>query len=721
MKYLLSFFVLSVTINVLAQKKYTYPLAPKDDITNVYFENTIEDPYQWMENPDDPRLETWLKAQQKLVTREEKKYVKAWTLRNQIATMYSGNRSKQKTTYKEQEEADSLKSKYEFKYRRSSTSRFPDYLYRLKGKKNYKRLVQIKDLQKQTDDNIIITNKTINEEDDLVAIEFSRNGSDWREVYFYNLLTGEQLPHGLKNLRVGSNLIWEGKDVVYDAYNAPKKGRELLDIATGQKLMYHKLGNSQLEDKVLYKNPDTTGTSYFNFFKSKEQLFFNHYMKVRGNTYRALSTVNLTPETFYLSQFLLYPNSKDIYVKVEEVFGNTAVLNTNWEAKNGRVLAADITKLNQVSELIPEYDILLSNVNKLGKDKIACIYSDKGKNIALIFDIKGELLRKIDFPVGKKLNAFYENSDSAAYTDFCVSSFFHPNIWYQLSLTDLTFKPSSTISVPYKAETLETRYVNYLSKDGTEIPMYITCLKDTKLDGNNPTLLYGYGGYGTTVSPRFDESLTLWLLHGGVIAVPNVRGGGAKGSDWANAGRRLKKQTAIDDFIAAAEFLTISKYTNPEKLAINGASHGGLLVGAAITQRPDLFKAAIAEVGVYDMLRFEKFTVGSMVGNNNEFGNTLVEKDFKNLKSYSPLHNIKSGVKYPNVLLITGTQDDRVPPLHSYKFLATLQEKASNTGLYNMFVLEGSGHGGALNNDDFTKKIMCKYSFLFGQLDVKID
>ena len=716
-----SLLILTFMVSAFAQKSYNYPEAPKDASSDTYFNETIEDPYQWMENSNDSRLEEWLKLQRKLTTREEKKYVNVWTLRNQIATMYHGNRSEQKATYKEEEEADSLKSKYEFTYRRSSTSRFPDFLYRLKGRKNYKKLVHIKELQKDSDDNIIITGRTVNEDHDLVAIEFSRNGSDWREVYIYNLLTGERLPNGLKNLRGGSNLIWEGKDLVYEAYDEPRKGRELLDIAKGQKLVYHKLGNSQAEDNVLYKNPDTTGASYFTCFKVKEQLFFNHYMKVRNKTYRALSTVNLTPETFYLSQFLLYPNSEDIDLGVEAVFGNTVILNTNWEAKNGRVLAADISKLNQVSELVPEYDILLTNVNKLGKDKIACIYEDQGQNIVLIFDLKGELLRKIDFPKGKKLNAFYENSDAAEYTDFCVSSFYHPNIWYQLSLTDFTFKPSSTISVPYKAETLETRYVNYLSKDGTEIPMYITCLKSTNLDGNNPTLLYGYGGYGTTVTPRFDESLTLWLLHGGIIAVPNVRGGGAKGSEWANAGRRLNKQTAIDDFIAAAEYLTIEKYTNPNKLAINGVSHGGLLVGAALTQRPELFKAAIAEVGVYDMLRFEKFTVGSMVGNNNEFGNTQVQGDFENLKSYSPLHNIKKGVKYPNLLLITGTQDDRVPPLHSYKFLATLQEKGSNEGLYTMFVLDGSGHGGALNSDDFAKKILCKYSFLFGQLDVNLN
>jgi prolyl oligopeptidase len=285
-----------------------------------------------------------------------------------------------------------------------------------------------------------------------------------------------------------------------------------------------------------------------------------------------------------------------------------------------------------------------------------------------------------------------------------------------LSLSNLTFKPTVEISVPYDPESLETRYVKYTSKDGTQIPMYITCMKDTKLNGKNPTLLYGYGGYGTTVEPSYDDSMALWLIHGGILAVPNVRGGGAVGSDWGLEGRRLKKQNTIDDFIAAAEYLIKENYTSSNNLGATGGSHGALLVGSAVIQKPELFKAVVAEAGPYDMLRFGMFTVGDVSTNINEFGTVTDQNDYINLRSYSPLHNIKEGVKYPNVLLITGDHDDRVPPFHSYKFLATLQQKASSESLYLLYVIAGAGHSGGLTNNDRVDKILYEYAFLYDQL-----
>lgn len=717
-RYIPTILLLCTVFFMHAQKKFKYPVASKDSITNIYYKDKIEDPYQWMENPHDPRLIDWLKSQKKFTERQGNKYGQLLRLRNQMVSMQNDTRVKIKESYNKR--ADSLRSKYQFKYKRKSSKRSPDLIYRLRGKKNYKSLINIKDFQIDKQDNVSVTNRFINEDADLIAIEMSHNGSDWREVYFFNLLTGEQLPYKLENLRARSNIIWRDNAVIYDAFDAPKEGRELLDKAAGQKLFYHKLGQKQSEDKMLYENPDTTGTNSFSFFELKDKLFFKHYLDVRGKTYNALSIANIKPESFYLFKFLVYPNQKDIHMFIEELEGNMVLLNTNWEAPNGRVLRADITQLNKVSQLIPQYDVLLTDVNKLGKDKIACVYFDKGKNTALIFDSEGVLLKTIDFPEGKKLNNFYENEDAATHTDFSISSFYHPEIWYQLSLTDLTFKAARVISVPYDAEDLETRYVNYKSKDGTEIPMYVTCLKKTELNGDNPTLIYGYGGYGITIRPSFDEFQTLFLLHGGVLAIPNIRGGGAKGDAWGKAGRRLNKQTAIDDFIAAAEFLVSEKYTNSNKLAITGGSHGGLLVGAAFTQRPELFKAAIAEAGALDMLRFEKFTVGSVNININEFGLTSNKQDYNNLKSYSPLHNIKEGVKYPNLLLITGADDDRVPPLHSYKFIATLQEIGSKESLYELYVVNGSGHGGALNSVDFTKKITHEYAFLITQLGIRI-
>ncbi len=720
LKYLLIILFAISNILASAQKVYKYAPTSKDSTINHYFDSAVYDPYQWMENPNDPRLKEWLDTQKKFTDKQGNKASHYWTLRTQIGTMYSGTSEETKEGYVGLE--DKLKSKYEFKYKFTDYKKTPSLLYRLRGSgDNYSFLVKMKNFQSRKGDKVIISNRTVDEELNLVAIEMSRNGSDWREVYFFDLIRGVQLSDTLRYLRGSSNIIWNENGVYYDRYDKPKEGRALLDKATGQVLYYHKMGTTQSEDKLLYRNPDVTGTNYFGYSNmDDEKLFFHHFYYTKGKVYKALSYASLNGgESFLLKHFLIYPNEESIKFGIEALFSDTVVLYTNWNAPNGKVLAANINEVNKPFELIPEYDIRLREVNKFGKDKLACIYRKDGKFMVMIFNLEGKLLKKINYPEGKKVRYFYENNTEVEHTDFCISSFYHPDIWYQISLKDLSIKPRETVWIPYDAKDLETQYVKYTSKDGTEIPMYITKLKSVKQNGNNPTLLYGYGGYGITIEPKYNRSQTLWLLHGGILAIPNIRGGGAEGRDWALAGRRLKKQNAIDDFIAAAEYLINKRYTNSRKLGINGASHGGLLVGAAITQRPELFKAAIIEAGVLDMLRFEKYTIGSTSTSINEFGITTNKDDFLNLKSYSPLHNIKEGVKYPTTLVITGDSDDRVPPFHSYKFLATLQEKGSPESMYQLYLIPGAGHGGALTSEDWADKLLFKYDFMFKQLDLK--
>jgi len=722
-RYHYSFFILPVLMMIVAtgafaQKLHQYPVTPKDTITDVYFGVRISDPYQWMENPDDPRLAEWLEQQKKLIKKEKHKYGNLWNLREDLAFMYKNIKRKSLDSYVKKE--DQKEDKYEFKYDYRRYDRSPDLLYRETGKNNFMTLVKSKDLKQGKDDHIMFTRRYVNEDEDLAVVVISHSGSDWREAYFYDLKSGEQLPGTLKYLRTSSTLIWNGKGIYYDRYTPPKKGRELLDKATGQKLYYHKSGTKQAEDLMLYQNPDTTGTNTFRYFKSDDRLFFDHYYKFKGQWIKVFSYTDTNPKFFFLRNFLIYPNSDTVGLTISEVLGDTIILRTTWSAPNGRVLLADVNKMNQATEIIPEYDMVLRQVNRLGKDKLACIYRKEGQYIVMIFDLSGKLLKKIKFPEGKKVKYFYEEDTTAEYMNFCVTSFYHPDLWYQLSLKYLSFHPSQSVTLPYDPESLETRYVKYTSKDGTQIPMYITCLKKTKLDGKNPTLLYGYGGYGMTLEPFFEESIILWLTNGGVLAVPNIRGGGAEGSEWEMAGKRLNKQNGINDFIAAAEYLIKKKYTNPQKLAVTGASHGGLLVGAAITQRPELFKAAIADAGAFDMLRFGIYTVGSVGVSISEYGTVTDSADFFNLLSYSPLHHIKEGVKYPNTLLITGDHDDRVPPFHTYKFLATLQEKGDPHSLYMLYLTPNTGHGGALTPDDYIDELLFKYYFLFDQLKVQL-
>jgi prolyl oligopeptidase len=695
------------------QKSHKYPIAPKDSTSDVYFEEIIADPYQWMEDPSDPRLSSWLEEQAAITKKQSNKQTRVWELRQQIATMFTETKRSITDDYEKRTVA-SL-SKYVFKTNTNNFSKSPDLLYKLRTDDNYRFLIRVKDLEVGKEDHIIYTTRLVNEEYDLAVVTLSLNGSDWEKGYFFDLSTGKEISQPIENLRSISNLAWHEDVLYYDAYKEPLPGRELLDNAKGQKLF--KVSPTKHDEPLeLYQNPDTTGTNPFQFNIHENKLILYHFLKSRGELLKTISIADLEENSFFPKNFLIVPN--DVSLIVRQIFNDSVLLQTNWNAPNERVLLANINQPNQLSEFIPQYDLLLRDVNKLGKDKFVCIYTSKGQYTVLIINHQGEVLDKIDFPKVKKLNDFYELDDNASYTSFNLSSFYHPHLWYQISLSDLTFKPVQNLSVPYNPELLETRYVTYLSADSTEIPMYITCKKDIKLNGKNPVLLYGYGGYGRTIEPTFSESYGLFLLHGGVLAMPNIRGGGAKGDQWALDGRRLKKQNAIDDFVSAAEYLISEGYTQSEKLAVYGASHGGMLVGAAITQRPELFHAALIEAGPMDMLRLHKYTAGALSTNIIEFGIPTNKEDYKNLRSYSPLHNIESGIYYPNTLLITGDHDDRVPPHHSYKFLATLQEKGDPKGLYHMYLVPGAGHGGALTGQDWVDLELFKYYFLFDQLGI---
>ncbi|MDR5591552.1 prolyl oligopeptidase family serine peptidase [Christiangramia sp. SM2212] len=716
MKYFTTLILVFTSISIFSQKVYDYPEAPKDSTTNVYFDEVIADPYQWMEDPNNPELDEWLDEQVSITKKLSSRQTNFWSLRKQVAAMFRIQRE----NTRDYVEVESKKDKFDTKHEWNPYTSSSDFFYKLEEQNNWKKLIKGNELIKKKGDHVLYRHSSINEKENLMALAVSLNGSDWATGYIFDLTTGQKFPYTIENIRTGSNFEWNGRDLYYTSYNKPKEGRELLDKATGQKLNKLSLSKTDVQPELVYKNPDTTGINGFSFDILNEKLRLYHPVNSRGKWYRSISIADLTQENFFPRRFIVYPADDKQELRIVHTKNDSIFLRTNIGAPNGKVLLANINTPNKLSELIPEYDLDLQYVNKLGKGKLACIYRKDGQNFALIFDMKGELIRKIDFPKGKRLNDFYELSDEAEYTNFSINSFYHPKTWYQLNLKTLEFKPAESVIVPFGVENLETRFVTYTSKDGIEVDMYITCDKNTVLDGTNPVLMYGYGGYGTTVEPFFEKTTGLLLAHGGILAVPNVRGGGGKGDDWALAGRKLNKQKAIDDFIAAGEYLIDNKYTNPDKLVINGGSHGALLVESSAIQRPELFKAVIAEAGPYDMLRFSKFTVGGLSGNLKEFGNPDNIEDYKNLKSYSPLHNIEDGKLYPNTLLITGDTDDRVPPLHTYKFLAKLQEEADPKGLYHMYITPGSGHGGALSQEDWEAKTLYEYYFMFEQLGIKI-
>ncbi len=716
-KKIISFTIIILLLNnIYGQKKYNYPIATADTIVDNYFGTKIIDPYRWMENPNDPRLVVWLSEQEKFCTMVAKKQTRVWELRSQIASMYNDVYRKKTSNYKIRDEK--FTSKYDFKVDINNNSKSGNLMYKNTDQTNYRLLIKASDIVNLKNSKIEYTSKIVNNQNGLAVVTISVNGSDWNTGYLFDLTTGKQLPIVLNNLK-GPDICWHNNTLYFDAYNAPVKGRERFDKAGGQKLYKLVVGTDTLP-QLIYTNTDTTGTNNFSFNIFNDKLFIYHFINLKGTYYKTISCASLNSVNFFPKNFLVYPNLESVNLSVVHTSNDSVWLLTNWNAPNRMLLLANVNVPNKVSEFVPEYDMVLEKVNKLGKNKLALVYLQNGQNIVLVYDFKGKLLKKFDFPKGKKVNYFYDGYD-VEHTHFTVSSFYHPELLYQLSLTDLTFKPAEALTVPYDVTNIETRYVLYKSADGTQVPMYVTCKKDIILNGKNPVMLYVYGGYGRVVEPFFDESITLFIAHGGVLAVPNVRGSDVHGTNWAIDGRRLKKQNAIDDLIAAAEYLINENYTQPEKIVASGASHGGLMVAAAMVQRPALFKAVIAEAGVYDMLRFSNYTVGGVNTNIVEFGVPDNKTDFDNLFSYSPLHNIKNNVKYPNLLLITGDSDDRVPPMHSYKFIATIQNNADKSGLYTLFVTKGAGHRGSLTQTDFEEMLLFKYYFIFDNLDIKLN
>lgn len=708
-------FLIAAFIPLIAQKKMSYPVAVKDTTANYYFSERTGDPFRYMENLEDEYLNNWLTEQKQLTKKMGNKLAVQNSVRNSLYYLSKTTKDKISKASDVPFDKEGNFTEYFFSLKEKSYSRSADLMYRKCYERTFSTLVNIKSLQKEKGDNIEIKRWVVNNEEDLLAVMIARNGSDWREVYFYDLDTGEQLEDHLLNLRVASRFLWHDGGLLYVGFDAPEEGREQLDWVSGSRVNFHEIGTDQSEDKVL-SNGLVSSDGYFQMIKNDEKLLFKHEVKLSGKWYRSFSYSAISSDTIIPKPLLVYPDSDSISVDIAFVRGGSVFFKTTWNTPNGRVIKVDFDKPNKPVQFIPEFDIRLDDVNMLGSKYVACQYNNNGQDLILIFNSKGELAKKLPFPQGKKVYGFYDNREEAKGTRYDVSSFYHPTLSFWINFEDLVSEPVVSVTVPYDFDDFVTRYVHYTADDGTKIPMYITHKKNIQLNGKNPTLIYAYGGYGVKVEPKYDIYMMNWILHGGIYAVPDVRGGGGRNSEWSKLGQGINKKNGISDLIDAAEFLIEENYTDSEHLGLNGRSHGGLLVSAAAVKRPDLFKAVIAEAGLYDMLRYEQYTIGLTSSNKKEFGSVDNLEEYKSLLSYSPLHNIKKGIQYPDFLLITGDSDTRVVPFHTYKFLATLQQEADPKGRYILYLEEGAGHAGSTNRYDYYDTIIYKYSFLFNRL-----
>jgi prolyl oligopeptidase len=518
-----------------------------------------------------------------------------------------------------------------------------------------------------------------------VGFQISRGGADWTDAIIINASDKKLLEDTLRNIKF-SGISWKGNDGFYFSTYEKPKGSQLSAKTQNHKLYYHKVGTPRSQDKLVFGD-DKNPRRYVGGYLTEDERFLvvSAANSTTGNELYVQDLKN--PSAKLVTMVNNFDNNHGIIANE----GDRLIIETNLNAPNSRVVEVSFSKPTPENwkDVIPETENVLNT--STGGGKIFAHYLVDVKTQVKQFDMKGKLEREIELPgIGTASGFGGKNNDKDLYYSF--TSFIYPPTIFKYDVASGKSALYEKPKVDFKSEDFETKQVFYNSKDGTRIPMFITYKKGTELNGRNPTLLYAYGGFNISLTPSFSTSRIVWLENGGVYAQPNLRGGGEYGEKWHLAGTKMNKQNVFDDFIAAAEYLIKEKYTSSEYLAIQGGSNGGLLIGATMTQRPDLMKVALPAVGVMDMLRYHKFTAGA--GWAYDYGTADDSKEmFEYLKKYSPVHALKEGTSYPATLVTTADHDDRVVPAHSFKFAATLQEDNKGTAPVLIRIDTKSGHG----------------------------
>jgi prolyl oligopeptidase len=661
------------TLFMNAQTKITYPETKKIDHVDTYFGEKINDPYRWLEDDRSAETEAWVKAQN-VVTYD---YLAQIPYRNQLKT-----RMEQLWNY-EKISAPFKEGDYTYYYKNNGLQN-QSVLYR--KDKNGKEELFLDPNTFSKDGTTSLGGINFSKDGSLVAYSISEGGSDWRKVIVMEAKTKKIIGDTIVDVKFSGVSWYKNEGFYYSSYDKPV-GSELSAKTDQHKLYYHKLNTPQKNDRLIFGGDVKRRYVGGGVSEDENYLFITAANSTTGN------------ELYYLD--LAKPNSKivtliDNYENDNDVLdnkGSKIYLVTNYKAPNKRVVTFDLSNPAKENwkDCIAETENVLSP--NTGSGSIFASYMKDAVSFIKQYDYNGKLVRDIQLPgVGTAGGFGGKEKETTLY--FSFTNYVTPGTIY-------TFDPKTGKSevyqkpkVDFNSANYESKQVFYSSKDGTKIPMIITYKKGTVLNGKNPTILYGYGGFNISLTPSFSISNAVWLENGGVYAVANLRGGGEYGKKWHDAGTQLKKQNVFDDFIAAAEYLISEKYTSSDYLAIKGGSNGGLLVGAVMTQRPDLVKVALPAVGVLDMLRYHTFTAGA--GWAYDYGTAEQSKEmFEYIKGYSPVHNVKPGVQYPATMVTTGDHDDRVVPAHSFKFAAELQDKqvGSNPVLIRIDVNAGHGAG----------------------------
>lgn len=681
------------------QKKLVYPQTAKVDTVDVYFGTEVPDPYRWLENDTSAATAAWVEAENK-VTNE---YLAQIPFREQLLQRL--------TTLADYEKIGAPFKKHgKYYFFKNDGLQNQSVLY-VQDSLDGEPRVFLDPNQLSTDGTVALTGIFFSNDGKYAAYTISRSGSDWSEIYVMDATTGQLLEDHIEWAKF-TGAAWKGDGFYYSAYDAPAKGKEFSNVNENHKIYYHKIGTPQDQDELIYQNTQQPKRFYSAETSKDERVLFVYESGAgRGNN---LFFKDLTKTNAPLIQLT---TDFDYQYNPVEVIGDKIYLYTNYGAPKNRIMVADIRnpKLENWTELVPEAESVLSGATVIG-GKLFLTYDKDASNHTYVYEMNGKQLHKIKLPSLGSVSFSGTKDDKECFFGF--TSFTIPGAIYKYDMDNNTYELYRAPKVEFNSDDFITEQAFFPSKDGVMIPMFLTYKKDLNRDGNNPVFLYGYGGFGVSLNPGFSTSRIPFLENGGIYAQVNLRGGNEYGEEWHIAGTKMQKQNVFNDFISAAEYLINNEYTNPEKIAIVGGSNGGLLVGACMTQRPELFKVAIPQVGVMDMLRYHKFTIGWNWA--SDYGTSEDSKEmFEYLKGYSPLHNLKPGVKYPATLITTADHDDRVVPAHSFKFAATLQECNDGTNPTLIRIDSKAGHGAGKPTTKVLEEQTDVYGFIMYNMGMK--
>ena len=699
MKHFIVLSALALTATTMTAQKKIYPNAPKDGTVDTYFGVKIPDPFRPLEADRSKETAEWVAAENKITN----EYLAKIPFRGKLL-----KRLKEVADYEKVGAPFKKNGKW--------------YVFKNNGLQNQSVLYQMDELggalhefldpnKLSTDGTVALQGISFSKDGRYMAYVISRSGSDWQEIYVKDVATGELLSDHIEWAKFGG-AQWCGNGFYYSAYDAPEKGKEYSSKNEVHKVYYHKIGTPQGQDVLFYQNPAHPLRFYSVSLNKKETMMFLHESG-------AGSGMNLYVRDLRVpdAQFIQMTSNMDLQYSPIETVGDNIYLLTNDGAPRGRVMVADIHKpgFKDWKELIGESKGVLEDV-QFADDKLVLTYSQDASTHLYVYSLEGKELNEIKLPTVGRAGFSGERGQKECFYSF--ASFTVPGTIYQYDMAQNKSTVYTEPKVKFDLGKYTTEQVFFISKDGTHVPMFLTYRKGLKHNGKNPVLIYGYGGFNISLSPNFSSMRIPFLENGGIYVQVNLRGGSEYGEEWHVAGTKMQKQNVFDDFISAAEWLVTNSFTSKDHIAIMGGSNGGLLVGACMTQRPDLFKVCIPQVGVMDMLRYHKFTIGWNWA--PDYGTSEDSKEmFEYLYSYSPLHNLKKGVSYPATLVTTADHDDRVVPAHSFKFAATLQECQGGTTPVLIRIDSKAGHGGGKPLAKQLEEQADIYSFIMWNLGMK--